>query len=161
MKTINSPLEDVFDIESGTTMSLIQTDSHDNFPTPVSDDPNAPLDAEDNKVSRQLDTVYDYALESFEAQHALQQTVDPKFAARNAEVAAQFLKIALDATEARAKNKMERDKLRSTIPKGPGTVNNNVIVTDRRSVLSALKDLKNRGSSASNIIDIIPDDFEE
>jgi hypothetical protein len=151
MKMISSPLEDAFDIESGSTMSMIQGGDV----VPHQPQPSTEPDAEDVKVSRQLDTVYDYALESFEAQHALQQTVDPKFAARNAEVAAQFLKIALDATESRAKNKLEKDKLRGTSSAGPQTVNNNLILTDRKSVLAALRDANTR--SNGQLVDSLND----
>lgn len=160
MKMIESPLEDLFDIESGSTMSMVQGGSS-NLPVAHDSAIDTTPDEEDVKVSRQLDTVYDYAIESFEAQHALQQTVDPKFAARNAEVAAQFLKIALDATDSRAKNKLEKDKLRGSTSHGPQTVNNNLIVTDRKSVLAALRDAKSKSVSADKVIDVVAEQVME
>lgn len=139
VRTIESPLEDIFDIERGSTLSTLQTPKT----TEVVEYEGAGEDGdddEDGEITGQLSTIYDYAIESFEVQHQLTQTVDSKFAARNAEVAAQYLKIALDSTESKAKIKLEKAKHRFTAGKasGPSTVNNNLIIADRNEVMAAL-----------------------
>lgn len=151
-RTIESPLEDVFGIEPNSTLSTMQANTgmvvHDDEPTMAGDD------EEDVAVTEQLGTVYDYAIESFESQHALTQTLDPKFSARNAEVAAQYLKIALDATESKAKIKSDKQKLRDAAGKagGNGTTNNNLIVADRNEIMQALLNAQNKLEDGSEDI---------
>jgi hypothetical protein len=96
---------------------------------------------EDLHIDAQMEGIHNAALEAFHAQHRMSQEVDPKFSARNSEVAAQYLKIALDAVANRVDAKYKRQKVR--IAKSdvgtPNTVNNNIIVTaDRNAVLQAL-----------------------
>lgn len=95
---------------------------------------------EDLKVDRQLDDLHKKALDAFDTQYRLSQEVDPKFSARNAEVSAQFLNIALNTVNSRVDSKYKRSKLR--IAKGnigkPNSVQNNVIVADRNEMLAAL-----------------------
>lgn len=135
---IESPIEGIFDIEPGTTLSNIQVTARE----PVATENEK--DADDVVVDSQLATVYDYAIEAFEAQSEQIQTIDPKFAARNAEVAAQYLKIALDATTGKAKIKLEREK-NLPINNKPGVVtnNNNIIVADRNAILRELMSFNN------------------
>jgi hypothetical protein len=68
------------------------------------------------------------------------QQVDPKFSARNSEVAAQYLNIALSATNSRAKAKYDRQKIRlaQSMKDSHSTVNNNLIVADRNELLKSL-----------------------
>lgn len=130
---IESPIEGIFDIEPGSTLSEIQ-----NAKTSIEPSVEAPTkDEDDVAVDSQLSTVYDYAIEAFESQTEQVQIVDPKFAARNAEVAALYLRIALDATSSKAKIKLDREKDDGK-NKGPSTVNNNLIVADRNELLRAM-----------------------
>jgi metal-dependent amidase/aminoacylase/carboxypeptidase family protein len=71
----------------------------------------------------------------------MSQEVDPKFSARNAEVAAQYLTIALNAVNSRVDSKFKRQKIRIAKQEAgtPNTVNNNVIVADRNQLLDMLK----------------------
>lgn len=107
---------------------------------------------EDLQIDAQLDHVHNVAIEAFEHQQRMSQEVDPKFSARNSEVAAQYLKIALDAVSQRVDAKYKRQKVR--IAKQdigtPGTVNNNVIVADRNALL---KELINKKSNPLKDID--------
>lgn len=95
---------------------------------------------DDLKIEQHLDDLHRKAIDAFESQHRLSQEVDPKFSARNAEVAAQYLNIALNTVNSRVDSKYKRAKVR--IAKGnvgkPNQVQNNVIVADRNSVLAAL-----------------------
>lgn len=131
-------LEDVFGIEPGTTISTVQPQNTQIISTDDSDTSSL-INEEDQAVASQLSTIYGYAIDAFEQQTQMVQEVDPKFAARNAEVAAQYLKIALDSVETRAK--IRHDKLKLKVDGGsPNTVNNNLIVADRNSILKMLAD---------------------
>lgn len=95
---------------------------------------------EDIKDVQQLDTIQAAAMQAFYQQQTLSQAVDPKFSARNSEVAAQFLKTALDAVAARAEAKYKRQKMRlaATTPAGPTHLQQNLIVADRNTLLKDL-----------------------
>jgi hypothetical protein len=67
-KTITSPLEDIFDIEAGTTERALQI-------VPASTEMTAIDDAEEEQIATQLSTVYSYALDAFEQQTANVQTI--------------------------------------------------------------------------------------
>jgi hypothetical protein len=95
---------------------------------------------EDLKIDGQIDVIHGAAITAFEAQHRLSQEVDPKFSARNAEVAAQYLKIALDAVGTRVDSKYKRAKVRLEQHQGPRQVQNNLIVADRNALLQNLFD---------------------
>lgn len=101
---IQHPLEDVFDIESGTTMvpkTVVQSDL-------------VPYEGYDNKeeeIDEQYQNIHDLALTAFEEQSEEAEIVDPKYKARNAEVAVQYLNTALSAVNAKAALKNAKDKL--------------------------------------------------
>lgn len=139
MNMIENHLESVFDIEPGTTISPIQK------PAPMKTeivstndaDTSSLINEEDKEIAQQLATIYGYAVEAFEQQTNLITEVDPRFAARNAEVAAQYLNIALNSVNSRATIRQNKLKLKvdgST----PGTVNQNLIVADRNELLRLL-----------------------
>ncbi len=136
MKMTTSPLESIFDIEPGTTVSSIKS-NHDII------DPDANIvevpiqNAEDEAIASEISTIYGYAIDAFEEQTQLVSEVDPRFAARNAEVAAQYLTIALNAVNTRAKIRQDKLKL-TTEGSKPTTVNNNVFV-DRNEILKLLE----------------------
>jgi hypothetical protein len=95
---------------------------------------------EDLKLQAHFDNIHTAAMGAFTQQQMLSQQVDPKFSARNSEVAAQFLSIALQTTAARAEAKNKRQKIRIATAQAdtPNTVNNNVIVASRNDVLRHL-----------------------
>jgi hypothetical protein len=93
---------------------------------------------EDLKIDNQIDVIHSAAMGAFEAQLRLSQEVDPKFAARNAEVAAAYLKIALDSVGTRVDAKYKRSKVRLAQNEGPRSVQNNLIVADRNDLLKNL-----------------------
>jgi hypothetical protein len=102
--SIQHPLEDHFGIEEGTTMvpkTITQT-------TVVK---YAEYDEKDEELDQQFQTVHDAAMTAFEDQQEESEIIDPKYKARNAEVAVQFLNTALNATNAKAQLKQQRDKL--------------------------------------------------
>jgi len=92
---------------------------------------------EDLHIDGQLENIHDSAIIAFEKSSRMADEVDPKFAARNAEVAAQYLKIALDSVSTRIDAKHKRAKVRQgDIEAGKSSINNNtVIVTADRNEL--------------------------
>lgn len=95
---------------------------------------------EDMQIDGKLNEVYDNAMTAFNTHASVVDGADPKFAARNGEVAAQFLKIALDSANSKIDAKYKRNKVR--IARGsagvPNQVQNNLIVADRNDVLKQL-----------------------
>ena len=151
---IPHPLESIFDIEAGSTptpltsaAALVSNEILDPSTGEVisrktsgisSDDLAKEERIEDLKIDTQIDVIHGAALEAFEAQSRIAQEADPRFAARNAEVAAQYLKIALDAVNSRVDSKYKRAKIRHAAIGEQKTVNNNILVADRNDLLRTL-----------------------
>lgn len=149
-KRIN-PLEEAFNMSPGTSLT---SGTYDATYVPEPDPMDAstevqpyvdqtippPKDSEDAEIFSKLDNIHLKAMEAFTNQTELIEIVDPKFAARNAEVAAQYLTAALNAVNLMSRVKNDREKRRPAgQPTGPSTVNNNnIIVTDRNSILKML-----------------------
>ena len=151
----SSPLEALFDIEPGSTpvmQDFVQLNPSTEMIDPETGEVvERPIDAsaeqlrreeriEDLKIDGQLETIHSAAMQAFYQQQGMAQQVDPKFSARNSEVAAQYLNIALSATNSRAKTKYDRQKIRlaQSMKDTPSTVNNNLIVADRNELLKSL-----------------------
>lgn len=143
------PLEDVFDMQPEyfkqevTNGQVIERPERDPFA--LSDETAAsqqPIekDEEDIKIDQDIDLIFDKAVDAFNEQMEFVQAVEPRYAARNAEVAAQYLNIALNSKMARAKVKSDRKRNNGFIPysNGAKTVNNNVIVADRNDILKMI-----------------------
>ena len=130
--SIEHPLEEVFDIEPGTTVipktekttELVSTEEYDN---------------KDKEIEEQFQEIYDAALSAFEDQVAEAEVVEGKYKARNMEVATQLLNTALAAAKEKASLKQHKDKTAISKGKlGAKTVNNNLIVADRNDILKSL-----------------------
>ena len=132
-KTVEHPLEGFLDIEPGTTVVEYQ----ESAPTELV--LHTEYDDKDNEIEDQFQEVYDKAMDAFDAQSDITDQVEGKYAARNAEVAAQFLNTALNAAKEKSSMKAHKDKLDvAKVRAGaPGTVNQNLIM-DRNDVLRAL-----------------------
>ena len=130
-RSIEHPLESVFDIEPGTTVvEVSQLQSAAPIPTDL-------FDEKDREIEGQFQEVYDAAMTSFSDQAGLLLTSEPKYSARNMEVANSFLNTALEAARSRASLKISREK--NVAAGGPKTINNNLIM-DRNELLKMLKD---------------------
>jgi len=132
-KAIEHPLEEVFDIEEGTTMVEYQ----EHVPTELVK--HEQYDDKDAEIEDQFQEVYDKAMEAFEVQAEITDQVEGKYAARNAEVSAVFLNTALSAAKEKSGQKQHKDKLsiaKQNVGK-PGTVNNNLIM-DRNELIKML-----------------------
>jgi len=141
-KPIDHPLEQAFGIESGSTFNPMTSSEEDDSYLAVT--PNAlpapapyKNDEEDLKIDGKINTVYDAALEAFHTQTDMVEIVEPRYAARNAEVAANYLKIALDAAATQAKVKEGKRKSQQFVPFG-GTTNNLNVIADRNELLKIM-----------------------
>lgn len=95
----------------------------------------AEKDAEDVENDERFDAVYTTALETFQNQMAYTEIIEPRYAARNAEVAATFLNLALQAASAKARVKADRKRATMFIPNAGGKTVNNTIVATREEIL--------------------------
>lgn len=144
-KEISHPLEEIFDIEENTTVvpyTEVKTDlvSYIGF------------DEKDNELEGQLQHLYDMALEAFETQQDESAGIEQKFRARNAEVAAQYLKTALEAVREKRELKQHKDKI--VVKQSGAMTNNNLIVADHNAIMDMIEDMKKRGQA-------IEGEFEE
>jgi hypothetical protein len=91
-------------------------------------------DEEDAEIDAKIDAVYDAALETFQNQTAMVEIMEPRYAARNAEVAANYLNIALNAASVRARVKGDRKKTQAFVPYA-GKNANGAVVASREDIL--------------------------
>lgn len=128
-KLSDHPLEQVFDIEENTTIvtrveavltELVVADTYDE---------------KDVEVEGQFQEVYSAAMAAFEATTNSIESMEPKYRARNEEVAVQYLNTALGAAREKALVKAHKDKLSAVKAAAPSTVNNNFLVADRNEIL--------------------------
>ena len=139
-KEIIHPLEEVFDIEEGTTVvpyKEVKTDlvKHE------------PFDDKDHELEEQLQDLYDMSLEAFENQQEESDTIEPKFKARNAEVAVQYLKTALEAVREKRVLKEHKDKITVKEKTSGSTTNNNLVVADHNALMEMIEDMKKQGTT--------------
>jgi hypothetical protein len=143
----NHPLEEVFDLDSGSTYDLVEVE--DNYMSVNEEQVNKEYedDTEDKEINEKIETIYSAAMDAYENQTAMVEIMEPRYAARNAEVAANYLNTALNAVALKSKNKIEKRKTKSFIPFGGNTItNSNVVVSDRNSILEMIRkknELKN------------------
>lgn len=94
-------------------------------------------DADDLIIEKRIDEVYDEAMDAFRKQNEYTEIIEPRYAARNAEVAANYLNIALAAANSRSRVKVDRKRANQTfIPHGNGGKNTtNVLIASREEIL--------------------------
>jgi len=130
--SIDHPLEELFDIESGTTL-MPRTEKTTELT--VAEE----YDDKDTEIEEQFQEVYDHAIAAFEDCSSDVEVVEGKYKARMMEVANQSLSTALAAAKEKANMKQNKDK--NAIAKGKlgaKTVNNTLIVADRNQLLKTL-----------------------
>ena len=131
---INHPMENILDIEEGTTMMPAVKRTTELVVSGQYDD-------KDDEIDEQYQEVYDLSLEAFEQQSQEAELVEGRYKARNGEIAAQYLNIALNAAKEKGSLKGNKDKLSLAAEKvtsGSRTTNNNLIVGDRNDILKTL-----------------------
>lgn len=92
------------------------------------------VEVEDVEIDRKIDQVYDTAYDTFQQQMQYAEIVEPRYAARNAEVAATYLNIALNAAATRAKVRGDRKRTATFVPyanKNP----NGAVVASREDIM--------------------------
>ena len=101
-------------------------------------------DEEDIVIDTKIDDVYTAAMDAFNQQTQYQEIIEPRYAARNAEVAANFLNIALNAASVRAKVKGDRKKTAQFVPFSNNKTNGAVVASreDIMKMLSVEAELK-------------------
>jgi len=110
---------------------------------------------EDLAIDSKLERVHESAIEAYKSQFKLSQEVESRFSARNAEVAAQYLKIALDSVSLRVDSKFKRNKIKLAQEKkeegakGRGTI----LVADRNEVLRVLSQALQQSSPAEKTVE--------
>lgn len=141
------PLESVLNIEEGeffNNKEKFESIMSETLPSIVAPSEIAPIEAppkdeEDITIDKNIDIVYDKALSAFNTQTEMVEIVDPRYSARTAEVAANYLNIALNAMAVKSKVKGERIRRGQSgftpYANGAKTVNNQLIVADRNSIL--------------------------
>lgn len=135
---VKNPLDDLFDIDDEMT-SGVEIDEYEQatsteiaaLASPNQTPAVVEKDEEDIENDKRFDEVYTAAIDTFNNQMAYTEIIEPRYAARNAEVAANFLNLALQAASAKARVKSDRKRATAFIPHGNGgkTVNNTIVAT--------------------------------
>lgn len=138
MQTQN-PLDTLFDIDGSDRNELTEYEQITEGELAALAAPEkVEKDSEDVEVDRKIDEVYDHAVTTFQNQMAYTEIIEPRYAARNAEVAATYLNIALQAATARARVKADRKRATQFIPGMGGKVTNNTIVATREEIMKMI-----------------------
>lgn len=128
---IEHPFEDLFDIESGTTVlpELVEEEVKlTNFDL---------FDDKDIEIEQQYETIYNAAFAAFTNQcMAVERGSDPGHTPRNMEVANQFLTTALNAVKEKADLKHKKEKNRVVSSKN---ITNNNLIMDRKDILDMIQ----------------------
>ena len=141
------PLEETFGLDDtynsdpleGTDLTAIDDNQYlatteAQLPAPVAAEP----DEEDKEINQKIDTIYGEAMTAYQNQTAFVEILEPRYAARNAEVAAGYLNTALNAVALRAKVKNERKKSAGGFVPYANQTTNNVVVADRNQLLKMM-----------------------
>lgn len=144
-KYIEHPMEEILDIEPGTTLIEYQETPIVEAIIPVN------YDDKDKEIDDKLETIYTTAMDAATDLADEIERVEGKYKARMGEVSATMLNVALAAVREKAAVKMHKDKsIPSSKPgavNGDYTVNNNLIVADRNEVLRAFLNRKPEAKS--------------
>lgn len=121
-KAIEHPLEDMFGIESGTTM----VEYHEFLPEKLVEMVN--YDQKDDEIELKLEEIYSTAMGQVLLIADEMERVEGKYKARVGEVTATMLNVALGTVREKRMMKEHKDKLSPN--KHMGTINNTLIVGD-------------------------------
>lgn len=132
------PLEEMLDIESGTT-EMVKTEYQPADTVDIST-----YDDKDNEIEDQFDEIYNLALSSVTDIIDQTEQVEGKYKARMHEVAASTLQVALNAAKEKAGFKQHKDKLYgkngTTVSGDVNHTTNNIVITQAE-LAKQLKDL--------------------
>ena len=137
MNKLAHPLDAVFGLESTleeNQYDLLEVPKH----APVAPEQPQVKDEDDIDVDKKIDEIYSTALDAYNNQTSMVEFIEPRYAARTAEVAATYLNIALQAVNSKARIKTDRKRSNQFIPYANGKSTTNVIVANREQVLSMI-----------------------
>lgn len=137
---MTNPLDELFDVDGSDRNEMVEYDqvTENELASMAAPPVETPKDAEDTAIDEKIDAVYDAAFETFQNQMAYTEIIEPRYAARNAEVAASYLNIALQAAAARARVKGDRKRAGQFIPGMGNKVTNNTIVATREEIMKMI-----------------------
>ncbi len=141
MQQLKHPLDSVFGISENKTEDEINS-SYEMLD--VAQQPTTPpediKDEDDKLIEGRIDEVYNAAISAFNQQVSFTEIIEPRYAARNAEVAANYLNIALAAANSRAKVKVDRKRAnQSFVPyNNGGKMTNNILIANREEILKMI-----------------------
>lgn len=140
---VEHPLENVFEIEEGTTLMPTVVRTTEIVAAETYDD-------KDHEIEGQFQEVYDAAMGAFESQFQETELIEGKYKARSGEVAVQFLNAALAAAQSKSQLKQHKDKITIDIngKTAPKTVNNNLIVGSQTEILERLESMMGKKDEA-------------
>ena len=116
MKKLINPLDELFETEQPVNDVAEYKQVTEGELAVMQDDAPPEKDEEDIEIDRKIDEVYTSAIDTFNQQMQYAEIVEPRYAARNAEVAANYLNIALSAATSRARVKTDRKKANVFVP---------------------------------------------
>jgi hypothetical protein len=131
---LNNNNLDIEHVDDGEYMAVEAVNVPATTSTPVAPVNNEP-DEEDKVINSKIDDIYSEAMNAYQNQTAYVEILEPRYAARNAEVAAGYLNTALNAVALRAKVKNERKKVANGFVPFANQTTNNVVVADRNELL--------------------------
>jgi len=126
------PLEDFFNMESGTT-EIVKHERRTEISKPEE------YDNKDSEIETDFQEIYDKAISGYENLTEQTEDIEPRYVARVAEVALQHLNTALSAAALKSKLKEHKDKLELKKTIGDGGKGNTIVV-DRNELLKAIKE---------------------
>lgn len=142
MKTIQpdsiyvNPLDELFQTEQPVTeITEYKSTTEGELAAQQAPVEESEVDLEDKAIDKKIDQVYDAAYDTFQQQMQYAEIVEPRYAARNAEVAANYLNIALNAAATRARVKSDRKKSSAFVPYAGGKTQSNVVVASREDIM--------------------------
>lgn len=113
-RVIEHPCEDVFDIESGTTVMTVPAPRQTQLVrAEIYDDKDA-------EIEEQYQEIYDKAMDAFDDIQNDMEGIEGKYKARNNEVGVAFLNAALSAAKEKARLKEHKDKHTDQMGDGEG-----------------------------------------
>ena len=132
---LTNPLDELFQTAQETPPVEYTQATEGELASLQSDASGPEIDEDDKEIDKKIDQVYDAAYDTFQNQMAYTEIVEPRYAARNAEVAANYLNIALNAAAARARVKSDRKRNSTFVPYAGGKTQNNVVVASREDIM--------------------------
>lgn len=136
MKKLDNPLDTLFNVEPSDKTYTPVTMTEGDLAALQAPTSAPEVDAEDQAIDQKIDTVYDSAMETFQNQMNFVEILEPRYAARNAEVAATFLNIALNAAATRARVRGDRRRNTTFVPFN--NPSNRAITASREDILKML-----------------------